>query len=110
MKKLIGLGIASIMCVSLVACGGDTSAGTPGAAAEPMIPDLTGEWKQVNSNSEDSCSLQLLTKAQLPCIGFLIMVIPSLCIGLEHIPHQQMRMSRILGILKMIQRKLLLPF
>lgn len=54
MKKLIGLGIASIMCVSLVACGGDTSAGTPGAAAEPMIPDLTGEWKQVNSNSEDS--------------------------------------------------------
>lgn len=35
MKKLIGLGIASIMCVSLVACGGDTSAGTPERLLNP---------------------------------------------------------------------------
>lgn len=57
MKRLIGFVLASIMCMSLVACGGDTTSGRggdTGNTVEPTIPDLTGEWTQVNSNSEDS--------------------------------------------------------
>ena len=57
MKKLIGFWLISIMCLSLAACGGDTTSGSDGNTentVEPTIPDLIGEWKQVNSNSEDS--------------------------------------------------------
>lgn len=52
MKRLIVFILASIICISLAACGsGDTSnSSTP----EVTPPDLAGEWKQVNSNSEDA--------------------------------------------------------
>ena len=54
MKKLFSFVLASIMCLSLAACGGDTSTQGSGSTSETTPPDLTGEWKQVNSNSEDS--------------------------------------------------------
>lgn len=54
MKKLIGFALASVMCLSLVSCGGDASTQGNGSASAPTPPDLTGEWKQTNSNSEDS--------------------------------------------------------
>lgn len=55
MKRLIVFILASIICISLAACGsGDTS--TQGNSSTPEVtpPDLAGEWKQVNSNSEDA--------------------------------------------------------
>ena len=54
MKRLIGFVLASIMCLSLAACGGDAATQGESSTPETTSPDLTGEWKQVNSNSEDS--------------------------------------------------------
>lgn len=45
MKKVLSLFVAFCCAFSLVACG---------TSAEPQIPDLTGGWKQVNTNSADS--------------------------------------------------------
>lgn len=54
MKKIFGFVLIAIMCMSLAACGEDAT--TQGSASTPEVtpPDLTGEWMQVNSNSEDS--------------------------------------------------------
>lgn len=55
MKRLIVFILASIICISLAACGsGDTSTQGNSSTPEVTSPDLAGEWKQVNSNSEDA--------------------------------------------------------
>ncbi|MBW3093441.1 hypothetical protein KIH79_11015 [Bifidobacterium sp. 82T10] len=64
MKKTIALLAAATMLFGLTACGnGNTSAttnnasGTSGQQTEqekPKSADLTGDWKQTNSKSEDS--------------------------------------------------------
>lgn len=54
MKRLIGFVLAIIICMSLSACGEDATTEDSGGTDVPTIPDLTGDWKQVNSNSEDS--------------------------------------------------------
>ena len=41
MKRLIGLGLASIMCVSLVACGGESSGGPSESGAVLNPPEST---------------------------------------------------------------------
>lgn len=61
-QKILVLLLGAALCLSLVACGGSesgTEASTPAASSvasqsEPQPPDLSGEWKQVNANSEDS--------------------------------------------------------
>ena len=55
MKKLLSLVVASVLALSLVACGGGSAA--PASEAEPTpepIPDLSGDWEQSNKNSETS--------------------------------------------------------
>ena len=45
MKRLTAFTLVLILMLSLTACGGTKS---------KVPPDLTGQWKQTNSNSEDS--------------------------------------------------------
>lgn len=52
-KKLVSFVLATSMAIALCACG-SSDAPAP-APEEPKKPaDLTGEWKQTNSKSEDS--------------------------------------------------------
>ena len=52
MKKII-TGIAILfLSTSLFGCGNTSSA--PTQSEQPKIPDLTGEWKQINSKSDDT--------------------------------------------------------
>lgn len=55
MKKTIALSIALLMAMFLTACG---SSG--GDSTSP--PDLLGEWKQVNSKSEDTWQAATITE------------------------------------------------
>lgn len=50
MKRVFAFVVAVILACSLVACG---SSGSSGPHAK-QIPDLTGEWKQTNNDSEAS--------------------------------------------------------
>lgn len=63
MRKLVVMGCAGVMAVGLAGCasgdGGnaqtDSGSNAPAAQEEQKQPlDLSGEWKQVNSNAEDS--------------------------------------------------------
>lgn len=51
-KKCIGIMSAVLLVSMLAACGGST--GNAAKQETPTPPDLTGEWKQTNSNSEDA--------------------------------------------------------
>lgn len=51
-KKCIGIMSAALLVSMLAACGGST--GNAAKQEPPTPPDLTGEWKQTNSNSEDA--------------------------------------------------------
>lgn len=62
-KKLLVLGCAGVLAVALAGCASgeaespqtDGGSNAPEAQEEQKQPlDLTGEWKQVNSNAEDS--------------------------------------------------------
>lgn len=62
-KKILTAMIAATLLAMLTACGGTTSADTSSAqntnaasqkAEEKKPADLTGDWKQVNSSSDDS--------------------------------------------------------
>lgn len=58
-KKLLAMIFATMLTLS--ACGDDTSAqGTPEEPATP--PDLTGEWIQVNSESDDTYHVATITE------------------------------------------------
>lgn len=63
MRKLVVMGCAGVMAVGLAGCasgdGGnaqtDSGSNAPAVQEEQKQPlDLSGEWKQVNSNAEDS--------------------------------------------------------
>lgn len=59
-KKLLSALLAAAMAFALCACGG-SDAPAP-APEEPKQPaDLTGEWKQTNSESEDSWQSATIT-------------------------------------------------
>ena len=66
-KKMLALVFACFMLtLPLTACGGNTSSSTGADAAAqqeeaPQPPDLTGEWVQVNSDSEDSYQTATIT-------------------------------------------------
>lgn len=61
MKRYLALVLALCLCFALAACGGGGSqeSETPETPAQPL--ELTGEWKQVNSNSEDSWQAATIT-------------------------------------------------
>lgn len=54
MKKVILLILSIVLCFGLVACGGNGSKqdSEPAKAEKPL--DLTGDWTQINRNSEDN--------------------------------------------------------
>lgn len=54
MKKLLCLVLAIVVCVFLAACGGEESTQGDGPVVESAPLDLTGEWKQTNSDSKES--------------------------------------------------------
>lgn len=55
MRKIFAGILAIAMLLALCACGSSSGSGTGQPAADPQTPpDLTGEWKQVNSNSDDA--------------------------------------------------------
>ena len=66
-KKMLALVFACFMLtLPLTACGGNASNSTGADAAAqqeeaPQPPDLTGEWVQVNSDSEDSYQTATIT-------------------------------------------------
>ena len=49
MKKLTFINFCVILLITLF-----TGCSTTPKTTEKQIPDLTGEWKQLNSNSDDS--------------------------------------------------------
>lgn len=51
-KRIFAMLLTTMAALTITACGGDNSATKEEAPAQP--PVLTGEWKQVNSNSEDT--------------------------------------------------------
>lgn len=62
-RKVIALVLSAILCFSMAACGETSGVESKNTAPnsigssqpeEPVAPDLAGEWKQVNSKSEDS--------------------------------------------------------
>lgn len=67
-KRALAMIFAAFMALSLTACGGGTStqsaSETDAQQAEeaPQPPDLTGEWVQVNSESEDSYQEATITE------------------------------------------------
>lgn len=66
-KRMLALVFACFMLtLPLTACGGNASNSTGADAAAqqeeaPQPPDLTGEWVQVNSDSEDSYQTATIT-------------------------------------------------
>ena len=67
-KRMLALVFACFMLtLPLTACGGNASNSTGADAAAqqeeaPQPPDLTGEWVQVNSDSEDSYQTATITE------------------------------------------------
>lgn len=56
-KKNVSIFLASLLALSLCACGGETT-----TEKEPeTVPDLTGEWKQTNSASDESYQSATIT-------------------------------------------------
>lgn len=60
-KRALAMIFTAFMALSLAGCGStsntdnvDTADNSAVVEDEPEIPDLTGEWKQVNSSSDDS--------------------------------------------------------
>lgn len=66
-KRLLAILFAAFMTLSLAACGGNTSSATASntdaqqTEEAPQPPDLTGEWVQINSESEDSYQQATIT-------------------------------------------------
>lgn len=62
MKRFIAILLAMVMALTLCACG-DSKPDAPDAADEPAAPPvLTGEWKQVNSNSDEAWQAATITE------------------------------------------------
>lgn len=60
-NRVLALLICGAMCLSLAACGEDGS-GEESETGNATVPDLAGEWTQVNSNSEDSWQSATITE------------------------------------------------
>ena len=54
-KKICSISLVSVLLLNLVSCAGGTNSSSGQKSEAPSSPpDLTGEWKQTNSNSDDS--------------------------------------------------------
>lgn len=60
MKKVFSVLLCCGVCLSFAACGASSTPGSD-AAQDPTPPDLTGEWKQTNSDSDDSWQAATIT-------------------------------------------------
>lgn len=66
-RKILAILLATLICMSMTACtnsGANTSSGNGSnisTQSKAEIPNLVGEWKQVNSNSEDSFQTATVT-------------------------------------------------
>lgn len=53
-KKLFFIVLALVLCFGLVACSGDSNNSGETSKDTAKIIDLTGTWKQIDGNSEDT--------------------------------------------------------
>lgn len=60
MKKVFSVLFCCGVCLSFAACGANSTPGSD-VAQDPTPPDLTGEWKQTNSDSNDSWQAATIT-------------------------------------------------
>ena len=60
MKKIIAAILAVVLALSMGACGAD-GGNAPSVDKPAAPPDLTGEWKQINSNSDDAWQAAIIT-------------------------------------------------
>nr|DAP85378.1 MAG TPA: protein of unknown function (DUF4969) [Caudoviricetes sp.] len=59
MKKIVFTVLTLVLMLSLCSCSKDSA---PAPSSDPATPpDLTGEWKQVNSNSDDAWQAATIT-------------------------------------------------
>lgn len=66
MKKITAFLMAAIMGLTICACGSAPANGESGQTQVPASPpDLTGEWKQVNSNSEDAWQAATISGSEI---------------------------------------------
>lgn len=57
MKKLLAILLAGTLILGLTACNGDSNASSDDSSSKhnsSKFPDFSGQWKQVNNDSEDS--------------------------------------------------------
>lgn len=59
MKKIVFTILTLVLMLSLCSCSKDSAPAPSSGPATP--PDLTGEWKQVNSNSDDAWQAATIT-------------------------------------------------
>jgi len=61
MKRLLTIAMALALTLTLAACGGNSNApsGKDGSST-PTVLDLTGGWKQTNSNSDTSYQVAMI--------------------------------------------------
>lgn len=66
MKKITALLMAAIMALAICACGSTPANNGGEQTKEPAAPpDLTGEWKQVNSKSEDAWQAATISGSEI---------------------------------------------
>lgn len=66
MKKITAFLMAAIMALTICACGSAPTNGENGQTQDPASPpDLTGEWKQVNSNSDDAWQAATISDSEI---------------------------------------------
>ncbi|MEL4861611.1 hypothetical protein AAEU42_10230 [Pseudoflavonifractor phocaeensis] len=59
-KRTLTLLLSAVMCLSLAACAGGGAQPSEEPTPTPA-PDLTGEWKQVDGNSEENYQTATIT-------------------------------------------------
>ena len=66
MKKISVFLMAAVLALSICACGSTPANNGGEQTKEPATPpDLTGEWKQVNSNSEDTWQAATISGSEI---------------------------------------------
>lgn len=61
-KRMLCAVFAAMMSLSLTACGGSSDGKNAASTKQSTPPDLTGEWVQSNSESEDSYQAATITE------------------------------------------------
>lgn len=65
MKKWFLMTGLILYILVLAACGGSGQAAQQAEETPPSPPDLTGEWTQTNSNSEDAWQMAVITDTDI---------------------------------------------